>query len=115
MVFSADFKNQRRDARYKAEFLAQISIGSQLTLNGHLKDLSLKSAFIVLKNSVYMQMNDEVGFSIQPTPGDEEHVIKGIARISRIVVGDGLAIYFTKMDDVSMTLLKGLVKAFEQD
>ncbi|MEI6437847.1 MAG: PilZ domain-containing protein [Candidatus Omnitrophota bacterium] len=110
MSYPADFNNLRRDSRVNTELPARISIGSQLTLNGHLKDLSLKSAFIRIKNSVYMQLNDEVGFAIQIAPGKTEEVIEGAARISRIAVGEGLAIYFTKMEETSLKRLKDLLK-----
>jgi hypothetical protein len=110
MSYPADFNNQRRDLRVRTELLAQISIGSQLTLNGQLKDLSLKSAFIRLKHSIYMQLNDEVGFMIQTIPGNNEQVIKGLARISRIAAGEGVAVYFTKLDDASSAVLKQFVK-----
>lgn len=103
--------DQRQDQRVDLALPAQISIGSQLSLQGSLKDLSLKSAFISMKSRVYLQMNDEVGFSIQCTPGKEEDLIQGQARISRISVGEGLAIYFTKMDDSSADRLKALLKA----
>ena len=89
---------------------ARISIGSQLTLNGQLKDLSLKSAFIRIKNNVYFQLNDEVGFAIQRSIDNVEDVIEGVARISRISVGEGLAIYFTRMEESSLKRLKDLLK-----
>jgi hypothetical protein len=110
MTYPQDPSNQRRDPRVSAELPARISIGSQLFLNGHLKDLSLKSAFIRIKNSIYLQPNDEVGFSIQCTMNDPEDVIQGLARISRLAVGEGVAIYFTKMDEASQNRLKSLFK-----
>jgi|GEM_PF-1340111 len=113
MSFSSDFNNQRRDARVKVELVAQISIGSQLTLNGRLKDLSHKSAFIVLKHSVYLQVNDEVGFLIQLDALNKENVVQGSARISRIAPGEGLAIYFTEVEAASQLCLKKFLKDTE--
>ncbi len=101
---------QRRELRVDLEVPAQISVGSQLTLHGTLKDVSLKSAFITMKSSVYLQTNDEVGFQLQLSPGDDVAVIEGLARISRIAVGEGMAIYFTKMDDASTGRLRDLVR-----
>jgi hypothetical protein len=102
--------DQRKDSRVDLDLPAQISIGSQLTLQGKLKDLSLKSAFVVMKNSVYLKTNDEVGFAIQVSPGNPADVIEGLARVSRIAVGEGLAIYFTKMDGPSEARLRELFK-----
>ena len=100
--------DQRSETRLSMELPAQIMVGTQLILNGTLKDLSLRSAFIVMKNSVYMKINDEVGFSILRSPGSTSALIQGWARISRIVVGEGLAIYFTSMDNASAGRLKDL-------
>ena len=100
----------RQESRVGLELPAEISVGSQLTVQGKLKDLSLKGAFITMKSSVYFQMNDEVGFSIHLTPGNDKDLIHGLARISRIAVGEGMAIYFTKMDDGSTGRLKGLLR-----
>lgn len=99
----------RRDPRVAVELPAQISVGSQLIVHGTLKDLSSKSAFITMKSSLYLQINDEVGFFIQRSPLDTACLIEGMARISRIVVGEGMAIYFTSMNDASTARLKKLV------
>ena len=99
---------QRRDTRVSLEFPVKISVGSQITVQGHLKDLSLNSAFIRIKSSVFLKSGDEVGFAIQTSP-DEEPVIQGLARISRFVPGEGFAIYFSKMDDSSLKYLKKLL------
>lgn len=102
---------QRRESRLGLELPAQISVGSQLALQGRLKDLSFKSAFIAMRNSVYLQMNDEVGFVIQPASGNDTDLIQGLARISRIAVGEGLAIYFTRMDQDSANRLRELLSS----
>jgi len=101
--------NQRRDNRINSSLPAQIRIGTQLSLQGRLKDLSLKSAFIILRNSVYLKTNDEVGFAIQRSLDNAADLIEGQARISRIAAGEGLAIYFTKMDPVSTGRLQELL------
>ncbi len=109
MTYPAQFNNQRKDARVNAELPVLISVGSQLSLQGHLKDLSLKSAFIRIKNSIYLQTNDEVGFSIFRSANNDKAFIHGLACISRIAVGEGFAIYFTKMDDSSHKHLQKLL------
>lgn len=100
---------QRRESRVGMELPAQISIGTQLSLQGKLKDLSLKSAFIIMRNSVYVKMHDEVGFAIQSSSGNVSDLIQGWARISRIAAGEGLAIYFTRMDENSTSRLRALL------
>ncbi|NTV30337.1 MAG: PilZ domain-containing protein [Candidatus Omnitrophica bacterium] len=110
MGFGSRPNEQRQDQRVDVALPAMISVGSQLSLQGTLRDLSLKSAFITMKSSVYLQMNDEVGFAFQCTPGDDSDILQGKARISRISVGEGLAIYFTEMDDASIDRLRTLLK-----
>ena len=99
-------RGQREEQRISSELPARISIGSQLTLQGQLKDLSLKSAFIRIKSSIFLTVNDEVGFAIQASSNNAEDLVQGLARVSRIVPGEGIAIYFTKMDDAAATRLK---------
>ncbi len=110
MDHSRKANEQRQESRVGLELPAQISVGSQLTIQGKLKDISEKSAFIIMKSSVYLKNNDEVGFSIQCSPDDAEDAIHGLARVSRIAVGDGLAIYFTDMDKASARRLHKLLK-----
>ena len=110
MSYSRKSDEQRLESRVGVELPAKISVGSQLTIDGLLKDLSSKSAFITMKSTVYLKLNDEVGFSIQCSPDHAEPSVHGQARISRIVVGEGLAIYFTAMDDSSTRRLNCLLK-----
>src|SRR5579863_2496459 len=100
--------DQRGQPRLSVEFPATISVGSQLTVKGQLKDLSLNSAFIRIKNSIFLNINDEIGITIQCSQDDASVVIQGLARISRMVPGEGFVVYFTKMDDDSLKLIKKL-------
>ena len=109
MGYALGPQEQRETSRISLECPAQISIGSQLTVQGRLKDLSSKSAFITMNSSVYLKVNDEVGFAIQRSPTDAKFLIEGLARISRIVVGEGMAIYFTRLQNGSEARLKELV------
>lgn len=104
-----DAQNQRRYQRFVNTLPVHISIGTQLTFQGQLKDLSLKSAFVIVKNSIYLQTNDEIQFSIRRDPEDSARWIEGTARISRISKGEGFAIYFTEMDEGSTERLKDVV------
>ena len=63
--------DQRGQPRVNVEFSATISVGSQLTVKGHLKDLSLSSAFVRIKNSIFLNINDEVGITIQCSANDD--------------------------------------------
>ena len=101
--------NRRRDNRRISNLPVEICIGSQVTIAGQLKDISLKSAFIQMKSSVYMQINDELNFLIKWSAGDNENSVGGVARISRILAGEGIAIYFTQIDDASMSRLQELI------
>ncbi len=109
MTYPGGPKDLRRDARVSSELPVTISIGTQFSLQGFLKDLSQKSAFIRIRHSVFIQTNDDVGFTIQSSATDPDEVIQGTARVSRIVPGEGFAIYFLKLDDASMTRLRKLV------
>jgi hypothetical protein len=110
MAYPVRTNEQRGEFRLGVELPARISIGSQLTMQGQIRDLSLKSAFIALQSKLFLQLNDEVGFAIQRSPNDLSDFICGMARISRIVGGEGLAIYFTRMDEASTGRLKELLK-----
>jgi hypothetical protein len=100
---------QRGEDRVNFSLPAQIRIGTQLAIQGKLKDLSLRSAFILMKTSVYLQTNDEVGFAIQRSADNVSDLIEGWARISRLAPGEGLAIYFTRMDETSTNRLRELL------
>lgn len=105
--------DQRGQPRVSVEFPATISVGSQLTIKGNLKDLSLNSAFIRIKNSIYLNINDEVGVTIHCPSADSTIQIQGMARISRMVPGEGFVVYFTKIDDESLKHIKKLLQKAE--
>ena len=109
MTYPIGANEQRSQPRVSVEFPVTISVGSQLTVKGLLKDLSLSSAFIRIKNNIYLNINDEIGISIQCSPTDTEVMIQGMARISRIVPGEGFAVYFTKVEDDSLKQIKKLL------
>jgi len=109
MSFQFPNNEQRGQPRVSVEFPATISIGSQISVKGQLKDLSLTSAFVRIKNNIYLNVNDEIGISIQCLFNDEPVEIQGLARISRMVPGEGFAVYFTKMDEDALKLIKKLL------
>jgi hypothetical protein len=99
--------NQRQSQRVPVSLPIKLMFGSQITLQGSIKDLSQNSAFVNVRSSaIHMASNDELNFSIEPKP---DVSIVGSARISRVSVGDGIAIYFTKMDKSSITHLQSLL------
>ena len=102
-------QDKRGQQRVELEIPVAISVGSQITIKGQLKDLSVNSAFITIKNNIYLNVNDEIGIAIQSSPDDTSVQIQGSARISRIVPGEGFAVYFTKLDDDSLKCIKKLL------
>ena len=102
-------QDKRGQQRVELEITVAISVGSQITIKGQLKDLSVNSAFITIKNNIYLNVNDEIGIAIQSSPDDASVLIQGSARISRIVPGEGFAVYFTKLDDDSLKCIKKLL------
>jgi len=102
--------DQRSQPRITVELPATISIGSQLTVKGLVKDLSISSAFIRIKYSIYLSVNDEVSISVQTSPTDTTILFEGMARISRIVPGEGFAVYFTKIDENYAKSIKKVVQ-----
>ena len=109
MVNNIGTNDQRGQPRVSVEFPATISVGSQLTVKGYLKDLSLNSAFIRIKNSIFLNINDEIGITIQCSTEEDAPMIEGMARISRMVPGEGFVVYFTKIDDNSVKLIKKML------
>jgi len=101
--------DQRGQPRLVVEFPATISVGTQLTVKGQLKDLSLNSAFVKIKNNIYLNINDEIGITIQCSTEDASVLIQGMARISRMVPGEGFVVYFTKIDENSLKQIKKLL------
>ncbi len=101
--------NQRQTTRTISSLPVKLMFGTQITLEGQLKDLSLKSAFIKIKESIFMQPNAEIDFSIQRSHNGVQESVEGSGRISRIAAGEGIAIYFTQMDVDSLNRLKELV------
>ncbi len=102
--------NNRSTERFPASLSINLMFGTQITLKGQIRDLSLKSAFILVRSSISMDVNDGLSFSIE-NPNNAEASIQGSATISRVSIGEGIAIYFTKMDEEStnhLQLLTGL-------
>ena len=102
--------DQRGQQRLSVDFPATISVGTQLTIKGQVKDISLNSAFIKIKNSIFLNINDEVGITIQCSANE---LIQGLARISRMVPGEGFVVYFTKIDDDSVKHIKKILQKSE--
>jgi hypothetical protein len=109
------FKNQRSLPRggithpIQLTLPVQLSFGSQITLSAQIKDLSLKSAFVIVKSSIQMAIHDELDFSVENLPFNLKGSISGTARISRVAPGEGIAVFFTKMDTQSTDLLHRIV------
>ncbi len=102
--------NRRKNNRIRSNLPIEIQIDKQITISGELKDLSPKSAFIKVNNSVYMQVNDEFNFTINTAFNDITDQVRGKARISRIKKGEGIAVFFTQMDENSSNSLKQMLQ-----
>ena len=109
MYPSDSYKNQRQNQRVVVSLSVKISFGSQVTLSGRIRDLSLKSAFIFVKGGVHMQLNDELAFVIENPDTSVQQNVQGSARISRVSAGEGIAIYFVKLDEASTNQLKKML------
>ena len=103
--------NQRDIQRVNVSIPIALIFGTQITLKGQVKDLSLKSVFVMVKSSIHMATNDELEFNIENLPSNIEGSIRGSARISRVALGEGIAIYFTKLDETSAKNLQNLITA----
>jgi len=110
MVNQMGSNDQRGQPRATLDLPATISVGSQISVKGQLKDLSLNSAFIRIKHIIYLNVNDEIGITVECTSGDVNVLIQGLARISRIIPGEGFAVYFTKIDEESLKCIKKLLQ-----
>ena len=101
-----NFNNSRSIQRFSLSGSIDLIFGSQITLKGQIKDISLKSAFIIVKSSIHMAVNDELNFTIE-RPSNV--LIQGSARISRVSAGEGIGIYFVNMDESSTKHLQQLI------
>ncbi len=101
---------RRKEHRIKIELPIKISIGSQVTVQGHIRDISINSAFIMIGHNIFINSNDEVRFSFEHVNAEgQKNLIQGSAYVSRIVKGEGFAICFTKLDEASAVNLKKIV------
>ena len=103
-------KDRRLQKRVPGNYPLDLVIDAQITLQGTIKDLSTTGAFILINNSVVMKTNDQFDFRIHCKVDSDETGILGTACIARIVEGEGIAVYFTKMDKDSTERLKKLVE-----
>lgn len=103
------FIDKRNTQRISLSHPIQIQFGSQIILKGQLRDVSLKSGFINIRYSVHISINDTLTFLIDNLPNNIPGTIKGTARVSRVDIGEGIAIYFVKMDQDSISRLSKLI------
>ncbi len=100
--------NRRKNNRIYINCPILLKVDSLITIEGQLKNISLKSIFIQVNSRIAMQVHDELGFSFNYK--DDEEAISGVMCISRIAHGDGIAGYFTQMDEASTERLKQLLE-----
>jgi len=102
--------NRREDRRVASNLPIELKLDAQVTVQAKLKDISPNSAFVQMRESVYMRLNDELKFFIKRVGGDLATGIAGTGRISRIVQGEGIALYFTELDKEASAQLAELLK-----
>lgn len=101
--------NRRKNNRIYVNCPINLKVDSLITIEGKLKNISLKSIFIQINSRVAMQVHDELVFSFNCVIEDTQADISGTMCISRIAHGDGIAGYFTQMDEASTERLKQLI------
>lgn len=99
MTYPSSFKEKRQESRINSSLSVLVSIGTQLTLKGNLRDLSMTSAFVNIKESVFIETGDDITLSFNQSNVEVDDFIKVSAKVSRLVKGEGFAVYFTKVTD----------------
>lgn len=92
-----EYNDKRKEQRVPVVAKIKISIGTQFTVEGQIKDLTVNSAFILMRNNIYLNTNDDVLYEFQVA----DYVVKGKANVTRIVKGEGFVICFMNLDPVS--------------
>ncbi len=105
----ARFQDKRKEQRVAVTAKIKISIGTQLTVEGQIKDITLNSAFITMRNNIYLNSNDTISYEFEVTLDGKLCIFKGNAYVTRIVKGEGFVISFLKMDEASLNNLKKLL------
>jgi len=103
--------NRRQVKRVNKSRPIHIFFGEQVVIKGIIRDISEKSAFIDIGNSIYVQREDVLKFKIFTTDDESGDCVSGEARVSRIAPDEGIAIYFTDMDRESAELMKTLLSS----
>lgn len=106
MPDNARFHDKRKEQRVGIVAKIKISIGTQLTVEGQIKDITLTSVFVSMRNNIYLNSNDTIQYEFETTVEGKPYVFKGNAYVTRIVKGEGFVISFSGMDDVSLNNLK---------
>ena len=103
-------QNERRYVkRIVTEVAIDLKIDSQITVCGNVKNINENGAFIQIKSSVSMRVNDQFEFVIK----NEQGRIAGMVCISRVVPGDGIGVYFLDLDSDSKKNIQILISSGE--
>ena len=103
------FQNRRKERRVNSSLPVELKIDEQVTVTGMLKNISPRSAFVQLRESVYMQMHDELQFFIKRAGNDASRTIRGRGRVTRIAAGEGIGIYFLDLEKSSVPQLEEIL------
>ena len=100
---------RRREYRNTIETPIKINVGTQLSVLGQTKDISINSALILIKNNIFLDTNDKITFSFEYSTKGEKLTVEGSAYVSRIIKGEGFAISFTQLTGNSLSNLKKIL------
>ncbi len=104
------YNNERREHnRYSLNLPIQISLGTQIVLDKMIRDISTKSAFVLMEGSVFINRFDEIDFKIEVERDGIAFNIEGKAQVLRIDAPDGIVISFKKLEGEALSQLEKLV------
>lgn len=107
-----NYNNERRQHnRYSLNLPIQICIGTQIILDKMVRDISNKSAFVLMEGSVFINRFDELDFKIEVELDNFEFKIEGKAQVLRVDSPEGIVLSFKKLEGDAQAQLEKLVIA----
>ena len=104
------YNNERRQYnRYSLNLPIQISLGTQIVLDKTVRDISNKSAFVLMEGSVFINRFDELDFKIEVERDQVQFKIEGKAQVLRVDLPDGIVISFKNLEGEALAQLEKLV------
>ena len=104
-------QERRQYQRINTNLPIELKVDAQITVQGQIKNLTEKGAFIQVKSGVHIQVHDEFEFGIKVSRDAEKASVTGKACVSRIDPGQGMAIYFVGLSEAAQKELQVLLGA----